>query len=89
MVGGLGMSDALRPAEDWHEDYGDVLWWHLDEYGAISEAPIVASGLDVIDNEPWCSYYSHWSPLPAMPQYPVREMMLAPMGALLCDGPAA
>lgn len=79
-------TDAVRPADEWHEDHGPVLWWTLDEWGAIAEAPIVARGDEELDEaQPWPGYYTHWSPLPVMPQYPVREMKLAPHGTLICD----
>lgn len=80
---------ALHPAEEWHEDYGPVLWHHIDEWGGLSEAPIVASGDDDLDDQqPWRGYYSHWSRLPVMPQFPLRSLMIAPPGALLCDAEA-
>lgn len=78
--------DAVHPADEWHEDHGPVLWWHLDEWGAIAEPPIVCFGTELEYQEPWPGYYSHWSPLPVMPRHPVRELMLAPEGTLICDG---
>ena len=80
------MPDAAFPEEDWHEDHGAVLWHHLDEYGGICEAPIVAYGGDDLEtNQPWPGYYTHWSPLPALPKYPVRSVAIAPPGMLICD----
>ena len=54
---------ALRPESEWHEDYGEVLWWVLP----IREAPWVGSPncTDWVDN-----YFTHWSPLP-VPSEPV------------------
>jgi hypothetical protein len=76
----------VRPAEDWHEDYGPVLWHHLDEYGGVCEAPIVASGDDDLEaQQPWEGYYTHWSRLPNLPQYPNRQARLAPEQAMICD----
>ena len=31
------------PFEEWHEDFGDVLWWHIP----VSEAPYLGSPLDL------------------------------------------
>lgn len=62
----LASLHTLRPAEEYHEDFGTVLWWHLP----IQEPPRVGSPLDT----DWCQgmwcgqtpadYYTHWSPLP-------------------------
>jgi hypothetical protein len=56
----------LRPRAEWHEDYGDVLWHHLNQYQQVCEAPIVARDTDddLEDKMPWAGYYTHWSPLP-------------------------
>ena len=62
---------TLRPADEWCEENGDVLWWHLP----IEEYPIVGShaGMGTSDRygkptdcrrlqeEGWLT---HWSPLP-------------------------
>ncbi len=80
------MADSVFPEAAWHEDIGPVLWWHLDDYGAISEPPVVAcGGAELEYHQSWDGYYSHWSLLPVMRQYPVRELKLAPMGTLICD----
>lgn len=47
----------MRPLEEWHEDFGDVLWWKLP----IEEAPFVGSPLD--SSFPG-DYHTHWSPIP-------------------------
>jgi hypothetical protein len=46
-----------RPIEEWHEDYGNALWWRFP----IEEPPYVGSPLwyDWI-----ADYYTHWSPIP-------------------------
>jgi hypothetical protein len=33
----------VRSREEWHEDYGDVLWWTFP----LTEAPYVGSPLDL------------------------------------------
>jgi hypothetical protein len=48
----------LRPRDDWHEDYGAVLWWKVP----IAEPPYCGTALD--DDFP--DYVTHWSPLPPM-----------------------
>ncbi len=47
----------LRPLDEWHEDYGSVLWWKLP----IEEPPYVGDPLC----DTWIDdYYTHWTPLP-------------------------
>ncbi|GBF73075.1 hypothetical protein PA598K_01360 [Paenibacillus sp. 598K] len=43
-----------RPIEEWHEDYGDALWWTFP----IEEAPYCGSPLD----SDWPDYHTHWTP---------------------------
>lgn len=62
---------TLRPVSQYHEDFGDVLWWHLP----IQESPIVGGGPGA-GEETWqgerttCQrlhdegWLTHWSPLP-------------------------
>jgi hypothetical protein len=77
---------AIYPEDEWYEDLGSVLWHHIDEYGGICEAPIVSCGGDELDGcQPWTGYYTYWSILPPMPQFPLRSLMIAPPGALICD----
>lgn len=68
-----------RPLEEWHEDFGDCLWWSFP----VEEPPYVGSPLDcgfnvpvtVGDNEfyarvgGWPGYHTHWTPIP-VPQPP-------------------
>jgi len=44
-----------RPAEDWHEDYGEVLWWAFP----IEEPPYCGSPLC----STWPGYHTHWTPI--------------------------
>ena len=46
---------VARPLEEWHEDYGDVLWWKFP----IEEPPYVGSPLDC----DWSGYHTHWTPI--------------------------
>jgi len=45
-----------QPADTWHEDIGEVLWWRFP----VCEAPYVGSPLadDWIED-----HYTHWTPL--------------------------
>jgi hypothetical protein len=43
----------LRPLEEWHEDYGNALWWALP----ICEPPYAGSPLDT----EWPGYHTHWT----------------------------
>ena len=56
---------TIHEADEWHEDMGDVLWYHLDEYSGITEAPIVSRGGDDLDGmQPSDGYYyTHWCEL--------------------------
>jgi hypothetical protein len=66
---------VLRSAEEWHEDVGTVLWWHLP----IQEAPYVGGGLGMREQDQYgdptdCAqlqedgWLTHWSPLPNIPE---------------------
>jgi hypothetical protein len=48
---------TLRPASEWRDDDGDVLWWRMP----IQEAPYVGSPLECGWFE---DFYTHWTPLP-------------------------
>lgn len=50
---------TLRSCDDYHEDYGSVLFWKVP----IEEPPYVGTMLD--DDFPK-DYYTHWSPLPTV-----------------------
>ena len=52
---GVTVQEAARPAEEWSEDYGDVLWWKFP----IEEPPYVGSPLDL----DWPAYHTHWTPI--------------------------
>ena len=45
----------LRPAEEWDEDQGDVLWWILP----ICEPPYCGTP----DSSNWLEYHTHWTKL--------------------------
>lgn len=47
---------TMRPKRDWHEDYGDVLWWTTP----VTEAPYCGSPLC----DDWPGYHKWWTPLP-------------------------
>ena len=57
-LGLLARSRVARPRSEWHEDYGDVLWWHLP----VQEPPYVGSPLDDDwpDDDGWLT---HWTPI--------------------------
>jgi hypothetical protein len=77
---------TVYPADEWHEDHGPVLWHHIGEWGDLCEAPIVATCLEHLEEQqPWPGYYSHWSRLPRLPQFPIRQLEIAPPGMMICD----
>lgn len=51
----------LRTIDEWHEDYGDVLWWKFP----IEEPPYCGTPLD----DSWPDYHTHWTPI-ALPEQP-------------------
>ena len=62
---GVMVQEEAKPIEEWHEDYGDVLWWKLP----IEEPPYVGSPLC----EDWPGYHTHWTPI-VVPQPPKEEV---------------
>ena len=64
IANGVTVQECARPLEEWHEDYGNVLWWKFP----IEEPPYVGSPLD----ENWTAYHTHWTPI-VIPQPPKGE----------------
>lgn len=64
----LALSDAVkvpevaRPLSEYHEDFGDVLWWSFP----VNEPPYVGTNND----SGFPSYVTHWTPLPPLPSLP-------------------
>lgn len=54
----------VRTLEEWHEDFGDVLWWTFP----IEEPPYCGSPLDL----DWPDYHTHWTPL-IIPEAPAPK----------------
>ncbi|MBY0205282.1 hypothetical protein [Paenibacillus cucumis (ex Kampfer et al. 2016)] len=44
-----------RTLDEWHEDFGDVLWWKFP----VEESPYCGSPLDT----DWPDYHTHWTPI--------------------------
>jgi hypothetical protein len=53
----LARLTTLRPASEWRDDDGDVLWWRLP----VEEPPYVGSPMEYGWRD---DYYTHFSPLP-------------------------
>jgi hypothetical protein len=80
-----GLATVARPADEWHEDMGDVVWWYFKD-GKVQEAPYIGSPLDcgqklgfevaenvmiVVDKVGgWPGYHTHFTPLPPVPELP-------------------
>lgn len=47
---------TLRPLQEWHEDFGPVMWWLLP----VQEPPYCGTPMDCS----WPGYHTHWSHLP-------------------------
>ena len=76
----------MRARDDYHEDDGPVLWWHLNEWGDVDEPPNVGT-LNEINWWTDENYYAGWSPLPHPPPVPTA-LCHAPEyhRQLICDG---
>lgn len=61
---------VARPAEDYHEDHGPVLWWHFP----IEEPPVVGyqDSYDRYGDPIVTEYHTHWTPIP-IPNAPTME----------------
>jgi hypothetical protein len=55
IANGVTVQERARPLEEWHEDYGPVLWWKFP----VEEEPYVGSPLDA----EWPAYHTHWTPI--------------------------
>ena len=64
IANGVTVNNCARALEEWHEDYGDVLWWKFP----IEEPPYVGSPWDAS----WPDYHTHWTPI-AVPDLPKEE----------------
>jgi|GEM_PF-4278607 len=51
----LSWYETLQPLDDWHEDYGNVLWWKLP----VCEPPYCGKPED----SDWPDYHTHFTPL--------------------------
>jgi len=51
----LATAPVARPISEWHEDYGNALWWRFP----IDEPPYSGSPLD----DDWPGYHTHWTPI--------------------------
>ena len=66
---------TLRPADEWYEEMGMVIWWHFP----IEEPPYIGSGpgageCDQFGDPTDCArlieegWLTHWSPIPWNPE---------------------
>ena len=51
----LEQAKTMRPLDDYHEDYGYVLWW----VSPVCEPPYCGTPND----SDWPGYHTHWTPL--------------------------
>lgn len=62
-------TSEARPRSEWHDDMGDVLWWHFP----IEEAPYAGSPLDSHwEEHELDGHFTHWTPIP-IPSGPVQK----------------
>lgn len=55
---------TIRHVDDYHEDFGPVMWWHP------GEAPFCGSPL----GDDWPGYHQYWTPLPSYANDIMREI---------------
>ena len=60
------MSKA-RPLDEWHEDYGPVVWWCWRDGEWLGEPAYIGSPL----SDDWPDYHTHWTPHPDFPEPPL------------------
>ena len=60
--GGPTVTEA-RPLDEWHEDYGDAVWWTWQDGQWLGEPSYIGGPND----SDWPGYHTHWSPHPAFP----------------------
>lgn len=53
----------VRPLDEWHEDYGDAVWWTWQDGQWLGEPSYIGGPND----SDWPGYHTHWSPHPAFP----------------------
>jgi hypothetical protein len=58
VVGALDELQNPRPLDEYHEDYGSVLWWLLP----VNEPPYVGAPGD----SDWPGYHTHWTKCPQL-----------------------
>jgi hypothetical protein len=60
-----GIPPKVRHISEYHEDYGNVLWWDSDVCDS-HEPPYIGipSSSDFNRDPEWCTPYLWWSPLP-------------------------
>ena len=55
---------VVRPLDDWHEDFGDVVWWTWRDGEWLGEPSYIGTPND----SDWPGYHTHWSPHPPFPR---------------------
>lgn len=78
-----------RPLDEWHEDFGSVVWWTLDQTGRwLGEPAYIGTPLDLgrtilvtVDGQEmtctvggWPDYHTHWTPHPDYPRLPTQPI---------------
>lgn len=55
-----------KPLNEWHEDFGSVVWWRF----CLDERPDEASWIGTPNDDDWPGYHTHWTPHPPIPLQP-------------------
>lgn len=58
--------EPVATLDEWHEDYGFVTWWTLEDGQWLGEPAYIGSPLC----DDWPGYHTHWTPHPAFPPLP-------------------
>jgi hypothetical protein len=62
--------EAARPIDEWHEDYGNVVWWSTDPETGDWRGEPAFIGTPLGSDWPDPEYHTHWTPHPAFPPKP-------------------
>jgi len=84
----LEAAPVARPIAEYHEDYGNVLWFAWDTDDWLGEPAWIGQPLD----SDWPGYHTHWLPHPPFPA-PVKQEEVCSIcngaGMYVIDGPTS
>lgn len=60
---------VVRPLDEWHEDFGDAVWWTWEGDQWLGEPSYIGTPND----SDWPGYHTHWSQHPPFPPRALTE----------------